>query len=358
MVETLEYLIQQAAEHPRHPRGALYRELLRSQTFLLCVGKPMENPDEVRVAKGPQDFAVWVDRDPELGGVWVPLFPASDDVERFVRTRRLRPPKGKDFLWLEHQPGDVFRLLRAVRHFSGMRLHVEPQTYVPVPWSLVKSLSAGRVPSDAPELYELPIERLAIPEGTSITYGRIPLGEAGQGKLLCLPAAGHFGAEDMRKLVKLDMGQHGVVWMACRHFLQVVRYLHSQDGGDKKRHSEDILRALMGFEMYGEAENLCEWLARKGEELFAWKCLVAVWLKIGRLSECVDFCRQAAAKYPQERSFWIHGARALLILEKVGEARAFAAEGLKALPGDKTLSKILQEAAGATGGTEDHEHHE
>jgi hypothetical protein len=342
VVETLEYLIQQAADHPRHPRGSLYRELLRSQTFLLCVDQPLPDGSEVRVTSKARDFAVWADRDPEMGGVWVPVFPARDDVGEFVRTRRLRAPRGKEFVWMEHQPGEVFRLLRGVRYFAGLRLTLEPGTQVPVPWSLVRSLGTGRVPDDAPELYELPVTRLTIPEGVPIAYGRADLGgREGEGKLLCLPAAGHFSAEDLRKLVRLDLGRNGVVWMVCRHFLQVLRYLQSLSGSG--RHVQDILRSLIGFEMYGEAESLCDWLAHKGDEAFAWVCQAAILGKTGRLRECAEFCRKAATKYPAEVAFRVGGVRALVAQGKAEEARKFAVEALKHFPGDEALLALLRE---------------
>ncbi|MCX5795802.1 MAG: tetratricopeptide repeat protein [Elusimicrobia bacterium] len=342
-METLEVLIQQAADHPRRPRGGLYRELLRSQTFLLGVDEPLPEGSEVKVSRKAQDFAAWADRDPELGGVWVPLFPARDDVGEFVRARRLRAPRGKDFVWMEHQPGEVFRLLRGVRYFAGLRLTLETDTQVPVPWTLVRSLCAGRVPDDAPELYELPVARLAIPEGVRIAYGRVDLGgREGEGKLLCLPAAGHFAAEDLRKLVRLDLGRNGVVWMVCRHFLQVLRYVQSLGGG-AGGHLQDILRSLIGFEMYGEAESLCDWLARKGDETFAWVCQAAILGKTGRVRECAEFCRKAAAKYPAEVSFRVNGARALAASGQTEEARTMAAEGLKDFPGNGALAALLKE---------------
>ena len=350
MVETLEYLIQQAADHPRHPRGSLYRELLRSQTFLLGVDQPLPDGSEVRVTRKAQDFAAWADRDPELGGVWVPVFPARDDVGEFVRARRLRIPHGKEFVWMEHQPGEVFRLLRGVRYFAGLRLTFEPDTQVPVPWTLVRSLCEGRVPDDAPELYELPVARFTIPEGVPIAYGRADLGgREGEGKLLCLPAAGHFAAEDLRKLVRLDLGRGGVVWMVCRHFLQVLRYLQSSGGtcgtsdtAGAGRYLRDILRSLIGFEMYGEAESLCDWLARKGDEAFAWVCQTSILGKTGRLRECAEFCRKAAAKYPAELSFRVNGVRALVAQGQTEEARKFAVEALKDFPGDEALSALLK----------------
>ncbi|MBI5240996.1 MAG: hypothetical protein HY926_11030 [Elusimicrobia bacterium] len=355
MVETLEYLIQQAADHPSLPRHGLYKELLRSQTFLFCVDEPLEGGPEVRVTRQARDFSVWADRDPEMGGVWVPVFPARDDVGGYVRGRRLRPPKGKEFVWMEHQPGEVFKLLRGVRYFAGVRLTLDPATQVPVPWTLVRSLCEGRLPSDAPELYELPVSRLTIPEGVRIAYGRAELGaQEGEGKLLSLPAAGQFAAEDMRKLVKLDLGSSGVVWMVCRHFLQVLRYLQGsaagreeiRPAGPARDYLQDILRSLIGFEMYGEAESLCDWLARKGDEAFAWVCQAAILGKTGRLRECAEFCLKAAAKYPQERSFRVNGARSLAALGRNEEARRFAEDGLKDFPGDKALADLLKGLGG------------
>ena len=344
MIETLEHLIARAADHPRAPRGVLYKELLRSETFLLCVDQPLQSAGEVRVSRGPRDFAVWADRDAELGGVWVPLFPAKDDVEAFVRSRGLRPPRGKEFLWMEHPPREVFRILRGVRYFAGVRLYLNESTQVPVAWSLVRELSEGRLPAPEPERYELPVSRLVIPEGMRIAYGRVALGgDEGEGRLLCLPAAGHFNAEDMRKLVRLDLGSHGTVWMACRHFLQVLRYLHKETpAGASAEYVQDILRAFMGFEMYGEAEALCEWLAHKGDEAFAWLCLAAVYGRISRFAECVSLCRKGVAKYPKERAFFLNGAKALAAMKKMDEAREFAREGLKAFPGDEALQDILK----------------
>jgi len=342
----LEYLIQQAADYPRHSRASLYKELLRSQTFLLCVDAPLEKAEDVRVTRSPRDFAVWADRDQEMGGVWVPVFPARDEVGEFVNLRGLKPPKGKDFVWMEHQPGEVFRLLRGVRYFAGIRLYLDKNTQIPLGWSLVRSLCDGNVPSDEPERYELPISQLLIPEGVRIAYGRIRLGpDEGEGKLLCLPAAGHFNAEDMRKVVRLDMGKHGVVWMVCRHFLQVLRYLQAAKK-DSGRYVEDILRALIGFEMYGEAEALCEWLAHKGNEAFAWVCQAAIYGKTGRLSECAALCRKAAAKYPKEKSFRVNGARALAAMDLCEEARAFVRRGLEAFPEEPALLALLKDLEG------------
>src|SRR5947209_770275 len=111
MVETLEHAIRQASDHPRHSRAPLYRELLRSETFLLTVDKPLTQEQVTRVTRGDESFPIWADKDAELGGVWVPVFAARDAVADFVSARRLNAPKGKEFLWMGHKPGAIFGLL-------------------------------------------------------------------------------------------------------------------------------------------------------------------------------------------------------------------------------------------------------
>ena len=105
MVENLEHLIRRASLNPRLPRTALYKELLRSETYLLTVDAPLADGEMKRVTRSDASFPVWADKDPELGGVWVPVFPARDRVRDFVSQRRLKTPKGKEFLWMGHMPG-------------------------------------------------------------------------------------------------------------------------------------------------------------------------------------------------------------------------------------------------------------
>ena len=91
MVENLEHLIRRASLNPRLPRTALYKELLRSETYLLTVDSPLEEGEIKRVTKSDASFPVWADKDPELGGVWVPVFPARDRVRPSRSRRRGRP---------------------------------------------------------------------------------------------------------------------------------------------------------------------------------------------------------------------------------------------------------------------------
>lgn len=346
MVETLEYLIEHAANCPRKSRAPLFKELLRSETFLLSLGDPMGEQQKTQVLKAEQTFSIWADKDPEMGGVWVPVFPARDTVTAFVAAKGLRAPKGKEYLWMGHGAGEVFGLMRSVRYFAGLKLYMSEEAQVSLSWSDVKSLSEGKVPSDSPELYDLPVAKLTLPPGLRIAFGRVDAGSADpHGRLLCLPEAGRFRAEDARKLVRLNMGREGWVWMACRHFLQVLRFtLAPTDSG---RCLEEMLRSLVSFEMYGEAEALCEWLAHKSNEVYAWVCLAAIYGKTGRLAECAALCRKASAKYPDEKSFRINGTRALIVLGRRPEALKFVSSGLEKFPEEAALLQMREELAQA-----------
>ncbi len=344
MVETLEHLIQHAAEHPKASRVSLYKELLRSETFLLSLDAPLDEEESTRVLSGEETFSIWADKDPELGGVWVPMFPARDAVARFVARKGLRAPKGREYLWMGHAPGAAFRLLRGVRCFAGLRLYLDDDAQLGVPWSAVKALSEGRLPAEEPELYELPVAKLTLPAGARAAFGRVDAGPGEHhGRLLCLPELGRFRAEDIRKLVRLEYGEEGTVWMACRHFLQILRARGAASDAESARYVSDLLRSFVGFEMYGEAEALCDWLVREGNESYAWKCLAAIQLMIGRHEECAALCRGGAAKYPEEKAFSVHGARALAALGRSEEALRVVAAGLAKFPGDASLTELAQE---------------
>lgn len=341
MVETLEFQIRQCAEHPRHARSSLYRELLRSETFLLTVDKPLQQTQITRVSHANETLPVWADKDPELGGIWVPVFPSRDAVTSYVSRRKLRAPKGQEFLWMGHEPGAVFSLLRGVPCFAGLKLYLDPNSIVNVAWSEVRSLSEGRAPVDSPELYDMPVTKLVLPKGVKMAFGTVDAGpEDHKAKLMCLPEAGHFEAADARKLVRLPLSD-GPAWMACRHFLQVLRFLRGKQESD--RYVEDLLCSLISFQMYGEAEALCEWIINKGGEIYGWLALAAIYGRTGRLAECADLCERAARKYPKEASFPLNAARALDKLGREDEARTVLNQAAARMPDEPRLRAALRE---------------
>lgn len=344
MVENLEHLIRRAAKDPRRSRAALYKELLRSETYLLTLDDPLEDGEVRRVTKPDASFPVWADKDPELGGVWVPLFPARDRVRDFVSARRLRAPKGKEFLWMGHMPGQVFSLLRGVTRFAGVRLHLEPGVFVSLSWAEVRALSEGRIPDDGPRLHELPLDRLVVPAGAKLSFGRLkPLPGDEKPVLLLMPDAGRFTPEDLRRLVRLPLGDSHA-WTPCRHFLQILRRLKTL-GVEDQRHLEETLSSLLAFEMFGEAEALCEWLERRGHEAYAWLGLSAVYGRSGRMQDCAGLCARAVEKYPEERAFHLNGIRALSALGRSEEAARRAAAAATRFPEDPLLARLSKELA-------------
>lgn len=343
MVENLEHLIKRACARPLASRAALYKELLRSETYLLTVDAPLEDGEVRRVTKPDASFPVWADKDPELGGIWVPLFPARDRVRDFVGARGLRAPKGKEFLWMGHMPGQVFSLLRGVRRFAGLKLFLDPRTAVGVPWPEVHALAEGRAPGETAARYELPIDRLVIPVGVKLSFGRLaPWAGEDKPVLLTMPEAGRFRPEEMRRLVRLPLTEGRHAWTPCRHFLQILARLKALGG---EGHMESMVASLIGFEMYGEAEALCEWLEQRGRQAFAWLALASVYGRAGRLDECASLCREGARLYPAERGFAVSGARALLALGRREEAAASLAEGLARFPGDEALADMAKQCA-------------
>jgi hypothetical protein len=342
MVENLEHLIRRAARDPRASRASLYKELMRSETYLLTVDEPLAEGVVKKVSRPDASFPVWADKDPEFGGVWVPVFPARDRVREFVLARALRAPSGKEFLWMGHLPGQVFGLLRGVRRFAGIRLRLDDEACVSLSWSEVRALSEGRAPVDSPRLFELPQDRLVIPAGARLSFGRLAPWE-GEPKpvLLSMPGAGKFRPEDLRRLVRLPLGE-GHAWTPCRHYLQMLKALrgNEEEGG---RWLEGLLGAMIAFEMYGEAEAMCDWLEHRGQRAYAWLALSAVYGRSGRMEECADLCRRALERFPGEKAFHLNGLRALIALGRLEEAQRRALSARELFPGDQAVEALLHE---------------
>jgi hypothetical protein len=337
MVETLEHLIQHAADHPRHSRMSLYKELLHSETFLLNLGAPIADAQTQRMSWSNDSFDIWADKDPEMGGIWIPVFVARDTITQYVSDRRLKAPAGKEFLWMENAPGQVFALLKGVDCFAGLTLFLDSKRAIPLPWTDVKALSEGRIPGAEPHLYESPLGRLVLPFSAKIALGTIKVGGVAN-RMLCLPAAGHFSGEDMRKLVRLTVENVGQVYTTCRHYIQILRHTKANQSGGL----EEILECLFRFEMYGEAEALCSALVHRGKESLAWPYLAAIYLKCGKLSECAELCQKAGRKFPDERAFLLHGVRALAALGRGPEALKWLKEAESRFAGDSLLMQLSE----------------
>jgi tetratricopeptide (TPR) repeat protein len=127
--------------------------------------------------------------------------------------------------------------------------------------------------------------------------------------------------------------------MPVRHFLQMMRRLQALSG-EGARYLEDLFAALLAFEMYGEAEALCEWFEHHGHEAYAWVGLSAIYGRCGRMDECADLCIRALAKYPEERAFHVNGIRALAATGRAEEAANCAEAAVRRFPGDEVLAAL------------------
>ena len=117
----------------------------------------------------------------------------------------------------------------------------------------MRALSEGKIADDSPKRYELPFERLVIPAGARLSFGRMkPWAGEESPVLMLMPEAGKFAPEDLRRVVRLPLGEKHV-WMPVRHFLQMMRRLQVLNGAGN-RYLEDLFASLLAFEMYGEAE--------------------------------------------------------------------------------------------------------
>lgn len=347
MDETWDHLFRQARLEPAAKREPLYRQLLSKPTYVIHVG-PAGRPEmEMRTDPG-EEFSLWADQDPAFGGVWIPLFTSPEAVARYVEARRLKAPKGQDFYWMAHEPGRAYGLLESIDCFAGMRLDPGPDSGVSVLWPEVNALSEGRVPPEAPFRFELPVPELHLPKSAKVAISPMDRELTGnKGQQAVFPEIGEPEPEELRALVALRIGpetddEDEIAWTPCRHFaLALKRWLEAERSGSGK-YAEALIRSLIGFEMYGEAEALCGWLSEQdGNEAFAWVHLTAIYGRTGRLESCAKLCEKGMGKYRKERAFYLNQARAYAQLDDRLAARESARRGLAHFPGDAALSRFL-----------------
>lgn len=343
---TWDHLVRQAKLEPAARREPMYRQLLSKPTYVVHVG-PAGRPEMEMTSDPGEEFSVWADQDPAFGGVWIPLFSSPEAVARYVESRRLKPPKGQEFYWMAHQPGRVFGLVESIDCFAGIRLDPGMDSGVSILWSEANALSEGRVPPEAPFRFELPVPELRLPKSAKVAISPMDKELTGnEGQQAIFPDIGEPELEDLRALVALKIGpEHEdgdeVAWAPCRHFALALKgWLENERSGGQ--YGEALIRSLMGFEMYGEAEALCGWLGeQEGNEAFAWVFLTAIYGRTGRLESCAELCEKGMDKYKKERAFYLNQARAYAQLDDRDAAQKSARRGLAQFPGDAALARFL-----------------
>ncbi len=146
MLEILEHLISQEAQHPHQFRKALYRELLSSEVYLLTLGEPIQ--DGVSTLRKPADFLLWAEQKTP-GEFRVPVFPSTDSVAGFINSHHLKAPEGKEFLWMSQNPQKALAPLLELSGFLGLNLYLAENESVSVSEEETKLLAQGIIPSSA-----------------------------------------------------------------------------------------------------------------------------------------------------------------------------------------------------------------
>ena len=146
MLEILEHLISQEAQHPQQFRKALYRELLSSEVYLLTLGEPIE--DGLSTLRKSTDFLLWAEQKAP-GEFRVPVFPSSDSVASFISSHHLKAPAGKEFLWMSQNPQKALAPLLELNGFLGLNLYLAENESVAVSQEETKLLAKGIIPCNA-----------------------------------------------------------------------------------------------------------------------------------------------------------------------------------------------------------------
>ena len=346
MDETWDHLFRKARLEPAAPRENLYRRLLSRATYLVHVA-PAGLPAMERRWKADEEFSIWADQDPDFGGVWVPVFTSPEKVARYIQAREVAAPAGQDLYWMSHEPGRAWGMLETIDCFAGIRLDPGLDGGLAISWPEVNVLSEGRVPCEAPFRYELPMNQLRLPGGARVAFAPMdPELTGSEGLQAVFPDVGRPEPEDLRSLVALNIDPEvadgeDTAWAPCRHLaLALKRWVESGRGASA--YVEALVKCLIAFEMYGEAEAVCNWLGeQEGNEAFAWVFLSAIYGRTGRLDSCAKLCEKGIRRYSKERAFYLNQARAYSQLDDRTAARNSARRGLLQFPNDTVLLRFL-----------------
>ncbi len=330
MSAELSRLCDEARRRPLASRARLHAGLRGAKVTVIGVSKGDDAP-----ADG--GLEVWADRDPVLGGVWVPVFTDPTASEAFAERakrppdRTLRPATGNAV--------ELFSSLLEVPCFAGVRLDPEGAVSTRLERGDVCALSDKLIPEEAPVLHALAGPAVELPAGIACRFGEPEPGYGPQGRRAVFPEAPGLVLQDFRSLVELELGGEPA-WAPCRNYASALAAARLPPG-ERARLDEALIEALVAFGMYGEAEALCgKALEDGGRRRWALGHRGRVLRRAGRLFECVDFCKEALAECPEEARLYRSLALAYAELEDMAAARAAARRGLAHHPEDATLRRL------------------
>lgn len=326
MPAELSALSEAARRRPLGPRRRFYEALKSASVTVLAAEGAAEDSLEV-----------WADKDPVLGGLWIPVFSQKAAAESFGETMKRqaeRPLKA-----VSGPAGELFGAILEVPRFSGVKVDPNARSSARLERAEVSSLAAGAVPPEAPSLYTLGGVRVSLPDGIPCRFGEADPSFGPPGRRALFPAAPGLALQDFRSLVELDLSGT-VAWVPCRNFVAALASAPCEKGR-RSEVDETLMEALVSFGMLGEAEALCEKVGAEAERS-AWAAghLGRILRRSGRLNDCIAHCRASIPRYPDESRLHRALTLALAELEELEAAREAARAGLARFPDDAALRRF------------------
>ena len=327
MSAELPALSDAARRRPLGPRRR-FHEALRtaSVTVLAAEGDAQES------------LEIWADKDPVLGGLWIPVFSRKPEADSF-RERMARPGE-RPLKAVSGPAAELFGAILEVPRFSGVKVDPNARSSARLERAEVSALAAGTIPPEAPALHSLGGVRVSLPDGIPCRFGEADPSFGPPGRRALFPAAPGLALQDFRSLVELDLSGT-VAWVPCRNFAAALASAPCEKGR-RSEVDETLMEALVSFGMLGEAEALCERLGAEAERS-AWAAghLGRILRRSGRLNDCIAHCRACIPRYPDESRLHRALTLALAELEELEAARDAARAGLERFPDDAALKRFV-----------------
>ncbi|TBR17287.1 tetratricopeptide repeat protein [bacterium] len=327
MPSELTQLCDAARRRPLAPRKDLHT-LLRGAKVTVLTATPLSEESRLDV---------WADRDPVLGGVWVPVFSDALRAEAFLG--EVVTPDARPLRCASGLAHELFTALLEVPRFGGVRLDPERGGAARLERHDVAVLADGMLPGEAPELHSLDAAPMRLPEGIPCRFGEADPSYGPSGRRAVFPTVPGLTLHDFRCLVELNLGGQAA-WVPCRNFASALRKA-LEAAEETEALEEQLVEALVGFGMYGEAESLLlALLEGAGRRHWALGHLGRVLRRAGRLKDCVAHCEAALDEAPDESRLYRSLTLAHAELEELEAARDAARRGIRRFPDDATLRRF------------------
>lgn len=336
--EGLAELAAAAAREPLADREPLFRALLDSPVHLLRTVQEAAAPGTRRVFRGGETLALWTEPDVRWETVWVPVFSGPEAASRYLEYLERDAPEGEVFEWVRVGLGDILATLQAVPRFAGLLVDSVSCAGVRLEWDEVDALSAGRLPEPAPVLHRLADEPPPLPADLRCVVGACPMPIDGEpARQLVFPETEGLELQDFRRLVSVGEEGNSPLWTPCRHLAATLLRV-----SEAPERAARLAAALIDFRMLGEAEAVCERLARAGPTAAIGLVGLARALHLaGKLDRCIEVCRQGLDRYPEQLELYLNLARAHAQTEDLEAAREVARRGISRFPHDAELERFL-----------------